>query len=327
MSEAADPRPFARQASHVVVHRRGSVVLINCDVAQARDVLSLLMDGKAGVATPLAASGGDLVAALTGSAAAPSLWQRMWTAWKGEGAPAAPAGPAHVATTGAPPAAYASAHLARQWMGGGSGGGALSGKPVDFMTVATDGAIPAAAWAVASPGSPPITLRRLDLPSVWLLSTALAHSVTLQQAERAVEGLHEALEALNMHVGAGAAARVPRGALHSLRSRVTSLRDAVHLFNMWGRARTALARNSGRDGALATHDGHEALAALLEDELELERRLGELTAALEHLDSSVKYVVGEQEDARMHRLEVLIVLILTLELAFTVWELGGSHAP
>ena len=346
-----DERPFARQASHVVVHRRGSVVLINCDVAAARDILSVLMDTTQGVATPLSNPSlpDNLLHALRSPAASSTPVARFVASVKqavaslrGTSPPPliSDPPPSTALDTATPepgsraavPAAFASAHLARQWMGaaagtaGGLGGG--SNKPVDFMTIGTDGSIPTETWARGVDGALPIVLRRLDLPSVWLVSSAMAHSVTLQQAERAVDGLHEAMVELNNHVARGAAGKVPRAALHSLRARITVLRDAVYLFNQWGRTRTALSRNTSGEGVLETHSGHDALAELLEDELELDRRQTGLEAALEHADSSVKYVIHEQEEGRMHRLEVLIVQILMLELAFTLWELwegGGGH--
>ncbi len=354
-----DERPFARQASHVVVHRRGSVVLINCDVAAARDILSVLMDTSRSVATPLSnpTLPENLLQSLRSPSTSTSAIKRVWSSFQqavsslrtgrlargnvSEATTSDSSGAAESATAAAGstkpvtgvPAAFTSAHLARQWMGAAapnSGGGALgagSNKPVDFMTVGTDGSIPIETWAHSVDGALPIVVRRLDLPSVWLVSSAMAHSVTLQQAERAVDGLHEAMVELNNHVARGAAGKVPRAALHSLRARITVLRDSVYLFNQWSRTRTALSRNATGEGLLETHSGHDALADLLEDELELDRRQTGLEAALEHADSSVKYVIHEQEEGRMHRLEVLIVQILMLELAFTLWELWeGGHA-
>lgn len=348
-----DERPFARQASHVVVHRRGSVVLINCDVAAARDILSVLMDTSRGVASPLSnpTLPDNLLQALRSPASAASPIKQLWASVQqavaslrrkgppadGPHAPATTPPPAEAAAAAAAaaltavPAAFTSAHLARQWIGtSGPAVEALGGtsKPVDFMTIGTDGSIPMETWAHSMEGALPIVLRRLDLPSVWLVSSAMAHSVTLQQVERAVDGLHEAMVELNNHVARGAAGKVPRAALHALRARISVLRDAVYLFNQWGRTRTALSRNTSGEGVLETHSGHDALADLLEDELELDRRQTGLEAALEHADSSVKYVIHEQEEGRMHRLEVLIVQILMLELAFTMWELwegGGGH--
>lgn len=339
----ANQHPFPRQASHVVVHRRGSVVLINCDVAGAQGVLSLLMDTSTGVAAPPTPvpPAGDIVAALQATPPR-SLAQRLYrwiTAVRGSMAQRPSVGPTSPPPP-RPPAAFASAYLARHWFGTGDAPpppdapdaparrSALLGKPVDFMTIGTDGAIPVGTWAVLQDSPRPrLAIRRLDLSSVWLVSAALAHSVQLQQVERAVEGLHGALVELSSQVARGQATAVPRAALHSLRSRVTQLRDSVYLFNLWGRARTALARNSPSSAtSLDSHAGHERLAELLKEELELVSRLADVEGALEHVDSTVKYVVAEQEEGSIHRLEVLIVIILSLELAFSLWELwGGGH--
>ena len=297
-SSQADGRA---RGAHVSVSKRGSVVFTNCDLADAIYLLDILQELTAGLPDSATAS-------LSSSRAAVRA---------GFGS----TGPGNVRTLPRPLASTPSSPATSPYQQGAH-------RTLDSLTILVDPSLPPSA-AQASPTSTSssspspasswlspsglVRVRRLDPASVSTLAEVLAMSVTLQEHELALEPLGEAAAALNDALAEGggqAAGQLRADFLHGILtecSRITADLTLSHVSDV------------PRPGSPAWADERlTALHRLLVEDFDISARRDDLEHRLQHVAKLAKAALGYRRDAQMTRLEWLIVLILTVDLALLI---------
>jgi uncharacterized Rmd1/YagE family protein len=161
-----------------------------------------------------------------------------------------------------------------------------------------------------APGGP-ITLRVLTPERAILIAEALAKSVVLARDENEVAGVFDAIEPLAHELAS--TGRTPGG-------RPTILK---HI----GNALLVQQRVSGRAAVAEKPDvlwdrpGLERLYAKLEDEYELQERAHALTRKLAVISETAQALTDLIDTRRSLRLEQAIVILIVLEILFSVYQI------
>jgi hypothetical protein len=333
-------QPHHHRASYVSISKRGSVVFTNADLADAIYALDVVE----AVVAAAAAAGGSAGPAAAVDAAPPGdathCQQHHHQQQLLRGA----------SSSSLQQAAVAQPRSAAGVGGGGAGSRAAARLPVgpaapiaaftaphhhhrtlDSLTVIVDpafgsggGSSPHTAATAATTG--PVRLRRLDPASVATIAHVLAMSVTLQEAEAAVEPLADAAGALNDALSAGGRVSDLRpDLLHAMLAECSRITADLTLSGVsdvpppgspaW---RGASGRGGGGGGGSGGGGGGSdhllpGLHARLVDDFGITRRRDELEHRLAHVARLARGALGARRDGQLTRLDWLIVAILTLD--------------
>ena len=165
-----------------------------------------------------------------------------------------------------------------------------------------------------APGGP-IYLRALTPERAILIAEALAKSVVLARDENEVAGVFDLIEPLARQLAA--TGRTPGGRRAILK----------HI----GNALLVQQRVSGRAAVAEKPDvlwdrpALERLYAKLEDEYELQERAHALTRKLTVIAETAQALTDLIDTRRSLRLEQMIVLLIVLEVAFSIYQIFGHR--
>ncbi|KAA0161796.1 hypothetical protein FNF31_03582 [Cafeteria roenbergensis] len=295
-------KPATRLASHLCITRRGVVVLVNCDLEECKEPLALAVAH----ASPLEVESGPAMSSAATAATAfetaqaPSGGVQRVLRMLGVG-PRPPPAPSSSPLPVMPfegPAAVSNMELRR-----------IS----DYMTVEVRRSLEG--WCALEEGT--LVVKRLDLESVRVIAGALEQSILLQVYEGGADRLHAEAAWLNERVREQRLDAIGRKRLYRVLASNSAVTDAVMGTGV---------QSMRLPGSAAWMDTrYEDLLAAMSDELELPTRAAEVVERLGHVSELVKFCLHEKGETAIERLEVQIVLILTVELAISAVELYHGH--
>jgi required for meiotic nuclear division protein 1 len=148
-----------------------------------------------------------------------------------------------------------------------------------------------------------------------LIAEALAKSVVLARDEREVAEVFDVIEPLARQLAS--TGRTPVGRRGMLKHIGNAL---LVQHRVSGRAAVA-----EKPDVLWDRPGLERLYAKLDDEYELQERASALNRKLTVIADTAQALTDLIDTKRSHRLEEIIIVLIVLEIAFTVFEILTRH--
>lgn len=161
-----------------------------------------------------------------------------------------------------------------------------------------------------APGGP-ISVRDLSPPRLLVIADALAKNVALARDEREVSRVFDVIEPFAAELARSG--RSPAGRRHMLRTIGQAL--LVH-HRMTGRVEV-----EDKPDVLWDHPHLERLYARLADEYELKERADAVSRKLDVISDTAKALTDIIDTERSVRLEATIILLIVVEVVFSVYEL------
>jgi uncharacterized Rmd1/YagE family protein len=161
-----------------------------------------------------------------------------------------------------------------------------------------------------APGGP-ISVRDLSAPRLLVIADALAKNVALARDEREVSRVFEVIEPFA--AGLARTGKSPAGRRHMLRTIGQAL--LVH-HRMTGRVEV-----EDKPDVLWDHPHLERLYARLADEYELKERADAISRKLEVISNTAQALIDITDTERSVRLEATIILLIVIEVVFSVYDL------
>jgi hypothetical protein len=185
-----------------------------------------------------------------------------------------------------------------------------------------------------------LIVRRMDLETVRVVANVVASSVALHYLEHETDDFHGAMDALNKRIEAGDISRLPRQEIVRLLIRSSRVRDLLTLahfsdaYVVTGRGRGFRSRiacsralfcvRSPRPGSHAwMTDKYYKMYEDFSSEFELEERREDLEDRLRYASAVLKFCLEQKGEHTILRLDMLIVFLLTIELAIaanSLWK-------
>jgi len=160
------------------------------------------------------------------------------------------------------------------------------------------------------PGGP-ISVRDLSPQRLLVIADALAKNVVLARDEREIARVFEVIEPFA--AGLARTGKSPAGRRHMLRTIGQAL--LVH-HRMTGRVEV-----EDKPDVLWDHPHLERLYARLADEYELKERAGAISRKLEVISNTAQALIDITDTERSVRLEATIILLIVIEVVFSVYDL------
>jgi len=158
-----------------------------------------------------------------------------------------------------------------------------------------------------------LVLRRLEPETIKVVAGVLGQSVALDYHEREVDSLLEMFRSLNANIQSTGDFNVSKRELYRLvATNNTILTDVITKLKVMDRA---------RPGESAWNvPAHYAIWEGLRDEFEIRTRFNNMESKLELIRENMKFFVEVLSDKKGHRLEVIIIVLIALEIGVALYE-------